>query len=330
MPTGTYPEAAIRSYSARVSETFFPLDFSFPKERASVLVSEFITREIGPLKATHASARCSCPFSGTRERSNISPRSPDQFILLITRSGLVRHTQFGRTVETSPGDMVLIDSRSPYRSLQITPSASALYISIPGAPLRSAIRVPEDYCAVGVDARAGMNAVLCEFIFSIWRELNLIEELQKDLISNKFIELLSSVLDSTIGSKMVRSPRIEEQHFAKAMNYIAMNLGDPDLSVGRVAKALRLSTGHVHAVARANGTSICETILSMRLERCREALADPRADHRSISDIAFSFGFNNAAHFSRTFRAKFGVSAREFRKRRHQREAARVDAPMKH
>jgi AraC-like DNA-binding protein len=330
MLTSAYPAAAIQAYSDRVSETFFPLDFTFPKERARLLVSEFITREIGPLKATHASAQCSCPFVGTRSRSDISPRSPDQFILLIARSGLVRHTQFGRAVEIPAGHMVLIDSRSPYRSLQMTSSASALYVSIPGAPLRSAIRVPEDYCAIGIDAQTGLSAVVSDFLDSIWREFSAIDEAQKEVLSRKCIDLLATTIESSVGSRAPRAARIDEQHFAKAMNYIAVNLGDPDLSVGRVAKALRLSTGHVHAVARVNGVSICEMILSMRLERCREALADPRADHRSISDIAFTFGFNNAAHFSRTFKAKFGVSAREFRKQRRNQAAPRLDADTKH
>ena len=35
--------------------------------------------------------------------------------------------------------------------------------------------------------------------------------------------------------------------------------------------------------------------------------------HRSISDIAFSWGFSSGAYFSRVFRAQVGVSPTEYR-----------------
>jgi AraC-like DNA-binding protein len=38
----------------------------------------------------------------------------------------------------------------------------------------------------------------------------------------------------------------------------------------------------------------------------------PAAAH--ISDIAFAWGFNDLAHFSRIFKQKFGASPREWRK----------------
>ena len=52
-----------------------------------------------------------------------------------------------------------------------------------------------------------------------------------------------------------------------------------------------------------------------RLEGCRRQLADPQWQEHSITEIAFSWGFNNAAHFARAFRGQFGMSARDFRKR---------------
>ena len=39
----------------------------------------------------------------------------------------------------------------------------------------------------------------------------------------------------------------------------------------------------------------------------------PALHHRSVSDIAFSWGFNDAAHFSRAFKERFRVTPKEFR-----------------
>ena len=50
-----------------------------------------------------------------------------------------------------------------------------------------------------------------------------------------------------------------------------------------------------------------------RLERAREDLANPLYSHLSISDVCFRWGFNDAAHFSRSFRDQFGLSPRDHR-----------------
>ena len=54
-------------------------------------------------------------------------------------------------------------------------------------------------------------------------------------------------------------------------------------------------------------------IRDRRLERCRADLRDPRLAGLSILEIATRWGFVSPAHFSRTFRAAYGVSPRDAR-----------------
>ena len=42
-------------------------------------------------------------------------------------------------------------------------------------------------------------------------------------------------------------------------------------------------------------------------------LTEPGTPPRTITDIAFSWGFNNGTHFSRVFREHAGLSPSEFR-----------------
>ncbi|MBC7717587.1 MAG: helix-turn-helix domain-containing protein, partial [Pseudorhodobacter sp.] len=56
-----------------------------------------------------------------------------------------------------------------------------------------------------------------------------------------------------------------------------------------------------------------EWIASRRLDAIRRDLCDRNFAARSPSEIAFSWGFNDAAHFSRAFRARFSCSHRELR-----------------
>jgi len=37
-------------------------------------------------------------------------------------------------------------------------------------------------------------------------------------------------------------------------------------------------------------------------------------NNRSVSEVAYSWGFNDPAHFSRTFRSRFGISPTQCRR----------------
>jgi AraC-like DNA-binding protein len=50
-----------------------------------------------------------------------------------------------------------------------------------------------------------------------------------------------------------------------------------------------------------------------RLERCARDLLDPALAHEPIGEIAARWGITNPAHFSRLFRAQFGLSPSEYR-----------------
>jgi AraC-like DNA-binding protein len=50
-----------------------------------------------------------------------------------------------------------------------------------------------------------------------------------------------------------------------------------------------------------------------RLERCRRDLLDPASAARPVSAVAARWGLVNAAHFSRAFRAAYGLSPVEYR-----------------
>jgi transcriptional regulator GlxA family with amidase domain len=55
-------------------------------------------------------------------------------------------------------------------------------------------------------------------------------------------------------------------------------------------------------------------VYARRLARCRAALDEPGQTHRSISDIAFAWGFSDMTHFGRRFTAAYGVLPREIRR----------------
>jgi AraC-like DNA-binding protein len=297
-----------QSYSDAVRRTIFPMEFQFANDATEQFYCRFVTRRFGALEMTSS-------FSTARvlghRREHLNRDIPDEFVLVIVQSGLVRRKQFGRSVETPAGYMSLIHSRSAYESEQVMPTG-ALYLKIPGCQLRAAIRIPEDFCAVALDARKGLNAAFCGFLTSIWKERDVLTEEDKDLLSKKSLDMLSMVLSKHECGRLPATSH-SSVHLNKALRYIESHLNDPALSVSRVAQELAVSRNHLYTIFRDKGPP-GHMIFSMRLEQCRQAFADDRRAHLRIVDIAFDMGFKDVAHFSRAFKAKFGVPPRTYRK----------------
>jgi AraC-like DNA-binding protein len=105
-------------------------------------------------------------------------------------------------------------------------------------------------------------------------------------------------------------------HRMRILQYIERHLREPDLTPTRIAAALQMTRTYLHRVLSDEPDSASRYILRRRLEECARELADPAQRARSITDIAFDYGFNSLAHFSRVFRAHHGLTPREYRQRK--------------
>lgn len=97
------------------------------------------------------------------------------------------------------------------------------------------------------------------------------------------------------------------------LTYIDVHLSDSELSPSQIAAAHYISVRHLHAMFSEQGSTVSTVIRSRRLQRCYDALTDPYQAHRSIAEIAIAAGFVDPAHFSRVFRAQYGVPPRAVR-----------------
>jgi AraC-like DNA-binding protein len=103
-----------------------------------------------------------------------------------------------------------------------------------------------------------------------------------------------------------------EKFRSRVMSFVDAHLHDPTLTVETIARANHCSSRYLQKMF-VDAESIGRYLWRTRLERCRAALADPANSACTITEIAFSFGFSNPSHFSRAFRDRFAMSAREYR-----------------
>jgi AraC-like DNA-binding protein len=112
------------------------------------------------------------------------------------------------------------------------------------------------------------------------------------------------------GQDSLRAARLEA-----AKRYIDQHLAEPGLTPASTAAALGISLRQLHLLFEPTGTSFAQYVAQRRLQQCRAALASPTGAGRSVADIAFGWGFNSLATFSRAFQYEFGISPAALRRR---------------
>lgn len=134
------------------------------------------------------------------------------------------------------------------------------------------------------------------------------------LLASQLLDLVACMAaDSTRGEGT--GSKIYDIHLDQLFELIERRLSDPDLTIDDIASEYGLSMRHLQRLLASSGTTFSQLVRERRLHKCAEDLHQPRLRSASITDIAFSWGFNDMTHFSRAFREKYRASPREFRRR---------------
>lgn len=95
---------------------------------------------------------------------------------------------------------------------------------------------------------------------------------------------------------------------------IEERLADPGLSPTGIADAHHISLRYLYRIFEAQQSTVSSWIRSRRLYHCRQDLADPALLARPVSAVGARWGFADATHFARVFKAEFGVTPTEYRR----------------
>lgn len=128
------------------------------------------------------------------------------------------------------------------------------------------------------------------------------------------VSLVRALLTTAAGAGQ-QQDALEDSLAVRLQLHLDAHLGDPDLTVERVAAAHHISVRHLYNVWTRAGhdQTPAQWIMSRRLLRARELLGASSPSAAGITAVARECGFVDASHFSRRFRDAFGLSPREWR-----------------
>lgn len=265
---------------------------------------------IGVLDCTHLRSNAT-RIRRTPER--IRQDTEDYCLVLIQREGQGTLGQDGRMAMMGPTDFVLIDCTRPYELIFDGDHHDVYAIRLPRQQLACHVGNLEELCATTVSGESAAGHLLLTMVDTLWRDEGELHPASQLGISEGITSVIGAGLRTLPGANLRKSSNLAAYHVARIRAHVQLNLRDPELTIGTVAQAMKLSPDHVCRLFRNEPAPLSRVIWQQRLDACRRDLADPRMAERSVSDIAFSWGFNDATHFSRSFRERHEVSPREWR-----------------
>ncbi|MBL0423348.1 helix-turn-helix domain-containing protein [Ramlibacter sp. AW1] len=259
-------------------------------------------------------------FSAHFTSSQGGPPRPDVRVLVsLHQRGDVFVSQGGRGNSIGEGDIFVLDPCRPFSISTGEMEARSVYL--PRATMLALVPGLEDITAQPIPGGHGPGAVLRAAIDALFDSAPSMKPETADRMADALPHLLAPAILDIAGEQSMPS-RIAALHKEQIRRHVHANLGDHRLDPSSIAEAVRLSPRHVHGLFEDEQEPLMKWVWTLRLERCHRDLAEPRLARRTISEIAYAWGFSDISHFSRSFKARYGASPREFRRGSVSAEAA--------
>ncbi len=237
-------------------------------------------------------------------------QSPGLWLALMLEGNSV-FSDHGHRVELACGD-ILYGPTGHDSTLELGANFRMLYMRIPGTALNATLVNPATLRFGILSGEVRLTRMMCGMLRVLGNEL---EDFDAADIHPVEVALSEFVVASFATAHTVRcfGDRSRAAHFERICRSLEQQLGKPDLSLSSVIDEHNISSRYLQKLFEDAGTSFSGYIRDRRLERCRADLMSPAHRGLSISEICFGWGFNDAAHFSRSFRARFGMTPRACR-----------------
>lgn len=302
------PARRLAYWTEMVCDTYVQLDCDAAADARTITgeiaVDQLATLQLSRVTATAQHVR--------RTPARIAWASEDYFLVSIQALGSGVVVQDGRAAKLAPGDFALYDSTRSYE-LQFDGPFQQYVLKLPGPTLRTALRDTHQLTATQVSGARGAGHLMIGMIRTLAADIETLAPESAVAVADSVTQILIAGLSALPAARQPALSNLTALHREQIKACVRARLREPGLSVAAIAAQLRLAPSTLHRAWAGEPCSLADWIWAQRLDHARRDLCDPRLAARSVSEIAFSWGFNDAAHCSRTFRARFGCSPRALR-----------------
>jgi AraC-like DNA-binding protein len=303
------PHRRIEYWNDLTGDAFTPL-VTDPVDRRA-FAGRLTRTQVGEIRLAEARSE---PAIVRHSRQHVARTRDASFMLCLQLDGVSVNRQQGREAVLRYGDFHLLDSSRPYE-VSFQQFNRMLVLSVPHPELARRMPNPESVVGIAMSGRSGVSGLLSSLLCNFWQQRRTGDE---TFLSPRFSEAILDLVASAYACITAAAPEGSSIAIARReqiRSYIETHLHDPALTPGSVAAAVHLSPRRLHQLFEADGETVGAYILRRRLEECARAMSDAAQRSRTVTEIAFLHGFNNASHFGRVFRERYQTTPSDYRRR---------------
>ncbi|MBL4802390.1 MAG: helix-turn-helix domain-containing protein [Emcibacter sp.] len=250
-----------------------------------------------------------------RSLNHIRHDKEDHYILYIPLDNAIVHMeQNGKYSRIIPGTFSFIHTAKPFSGTvrafngQEHSTYSTLHARIPAPFLRERLPFFDRYCNRTFSLNPGISQIMALTLHKILCDDHQLNDMQRRHTRQILLEIIDTVAEEAVlGMENEFTPpkSMRQMTIEKVQDYVLANLSNPDLSTTYIADKCNISLRYLHSVFEETNWTIASWIKEQRLLKCRQALQDPNQNKLSVTQIAFTWGFNDASHFSRAYKKRF-------------------------
>lgn len=243
---------------------------------------------------------------------------PEAYQLVLPVAGRSAITQERQESSLGGNHLSLLETSRPHGAIHApTPSGepfNTLMLQLPRSMLRLPSNKLKDLFAAPIPADQGMGKLLGDFVRSLAAHPEQHSAETAAQVGAIALDMLTVTLSQLVDLERMVPVEAQNQALrARIDAFINQHLGDDGLTPATVAAAHHISLRTLHRLFQGEDMTVGELIRTRRLERCRRDLINPLMATQPIYAIAARWGFPDKAHFSRLFRATYGLSPQEYR-----------------
>jgi len=228
------------------------------------------------------------------------------FTLLLQIDGITRINQRNRGCELRSGDLVLLDERFAFR-LEASDLVEIAFLRMPRDLVLGRNPHLEHLTATRLSSAEAGASLIGDTLISAIHTAPFLRGPQRSAALIAMTHLLGAM--DPAPSETALSWRVQA-----AMAFVEQHFATPGLRADDVAADQRISRRRLDQLLQDSlGMSVAGTIAHRRLEQAAADLRDPRSARRNVSEIAFANGFEDPAHFARSFKRRYGISPLRWR-----------------
>ncbi|WP_027531791.1 helix-turn-helix domain-containing protein [Bradyrhizobium sp. WSM3983] len=252
------------------------------------------------------------PMQISHTVAHASRTKSDHLFVCRQLSGSVLLEQETREIALDAGSVVLLDPLLPY-SGKFLQGSKMLVVKVPRRELETRLgKIRNMVARLIKPARAEdrLTSVVMGMLPSLASQMSSISD---QLVGNHVLDLIAMSLAKAVEGARPRVSRSKALLLLNIRAVVDASLSDPSLNPQTVADSVGVSVRYANEVLEEHNTSLSRLILARRLARCRCALEDPAQANRTVSEIAYSWGFSDLTHFGRRFKQAYQILPREAR-----------------